>query len=84
MYVFLEFVCVCAQALVRVCTCICVYVEARGQPQVLFLGDHSPCFLSQCLTGPELTTQSPGPCAAGVLALQMHATTSGFLCFCFL
>lgn len=42
MYVFLEFVCVCAQALVRVCTCICVYVEARGQPQVLFLGTIHP------------------------------------------
>lgn len=55
---------------VHVCVHVCnkyMYVEAKGRPQVLFLGYHSPClyvclFVKESLSGLELTKSSKLAC----------------------
>lgn len=54
---------------VHVCVRVCkyMYVEAKGRPQVLFLGYHSPClyvclFVKESLSGLELTKSSKLAC----------------------
>lgn len=71
-------------ALVRVCTCICVYVEARGQTALGAVPRGPFTLFFVCVTLAQSSALSLLASAAGVLALQMHATTSGFLSFCFL
>lgn len=86
------YVCVClgcVNVCVCVCVCFCVYlwcvcVQFRGQPLLVFLGSHPPCFLRQSVPGTQgcptrLNCGEASPFLyLSALGLQVQGTMLGF------